>query len=148
MGEQKGDIQRHQDFRDYTLKVSRFQPRIEGRSSRWERQSGIFCRRSRPLASANDPSWTAASTGVYLEMLNHPVIGPLNKRPDCTFQFRRTDPRWHYPILAGGHNIRSTTVKEYPENILKWPATWSLGTCFNVHESHRIARHFQETENR
>lgn len=77
-----------------------------------------------------------------------PVIGPLNKRPDCTFQFRRTDPRWHYPILAGGHNIRSTTVKEYPENILKWPATWSLGTCFNVHESHRIARHFQETENR
>ncbi|KAL1687240.1 hypothetical protein GGG16DRAFT_105198 [Schizophyllum commune] len=46
-----------------------------------------FLRAQPSSADGNDMTWTAISSGVYMEMLNYPLCGPLSRRVDGTFVF-------------------------------------------------------------
>ncbi|KAI0342006.1 NAD-P-binding protein [Trametopsis cervina] len=45
-------------------------------------------------------TWSMLSTGPYMEMLNFPIFGPLNKREDGTYVFATPAGQGHIPMIS------------------------------------------------
>ncbi|KAL1747752.1 hypothetical protein HDZ31DRAFT_60930 [Schizophyllum fasciatum] len=57
--------------------------------------------RAQPSSTDTDAlAWTALSSGVYMEMLNYPLCGPLTRRADKTFVFAAPIGDGHMPMIA------------------------------------------------
>ncbi|KAL1727448.1 hypothetical protein EV714DRAFT_275586 [Schizophyllum commune] len=59
-----------------------------------------FLRAQPSSADGNDMAWTAISSGVYMEMLNYPLCGPLSRRADGTFVFASPIGEGRIPMIA------------------------------------------------
>ncbi|TRM68603.1 hypothetical protein BD626DRAFT_396056 [Schizophyllum amplum] len=57
--------------------------------------------RVQPSAAGSDGlAWTSISSGVYMEMLNYPLCGPLSRRADGTFVFAAPIEDGRMPMIA------------------------------------------------
>ncbi|KAJ6619706.1 NAD(P)-binding protein [Mycena sp. CBHHK59/15] len=61
-----------------------------------------FMKVQESIVSDSDMSWTAVSTGPYMDMLKLPIFGPLNKRADGTVVFATPVGEGHIPMIALG----------------------------------------------
>ncbi|KAJ6505964.1 NAD-P-binding protein [Mycena vulgaris] len=63
---------------------------------------GSFMKAQDSIVSDSAMSWTAVSTGPYMDMLKIPFFGPLNKRADGTFVFATPVGDGYIPMIALG----------------------------------------------
>lgn len=56
--------------------------------------------KGQPSSPGDGLSWTSITSGVYMEMLNYPLCGPLNQRADGTVVFAAPIKDGHSPMIA------------------------------------------------
>ncbi|KAG6915385.1 hypothetical protein DXG01_011757 [Tephrocybe rancida] len=56
--------------------------------------------KSQPSSLGDGLTWTSITSGVYFEMLNYPLCGPLNRREDGTVVFASPIGDGHIPMIS------------------------------------------------
>ncbi|KAH9940009.1 NAD-P-binding protein [Epithele typhae] len=72
---------------DYSFKKGGYDPKYRVVHHDAKARVGDWMRAQLSVVGDTDMSWTILSTMVYMEMLNGPMMGPLNKRADGTYVF-------------------------------------------------------------
>ncbi|KAF8663575.1 hypothetical protein AX16_000919 [Volvariella volvacea WC 439] len=73
---------------DYTSKLGNFDPKYKAEHHDAKGIVGEYLKmQPSPSTPGDGLTWTCITSGVYLEMFNYPLCGPLNKREDGTVVF-------------------------------------------------------------
>jgi len=85
---------------DYTLKKAGYNLDYKVEHHNGKGAVGDFLKAQPSVVSDDSLSWTSVSSGTYMEMLNHPIVGPLNKREDGTVVFPAPICDGHMAMVA------------------------------------------------
>ncbi|KDQ59067.1 hypothetical protein JAAARDRAFT_154298 [Jaapia argillacea MUCL 33604] len=85
---------------DYVTKKGKYNPDYECDHSNGKGRVGEWMKAQPSVVSDTDMSWSAVTTGPYMEMLRVFMFGPLNRRADCTFVFATPVQDGHVPMIA------------------------------------------------
>ncbi|KAJ7035006.1 NAD-P-binding protein [Mycena alexandri] len=85
---------------DYSTKKGDYNPDYNVEHHNAKGIVADFMKAQESIVSQSGMSWTAVSTGPYMDMLKIPFFGPLNKRADGTFVFATPVGDGHLPLIA------------------------------------------------
>ncbi|KAJ7284945.1 NAD(P)-binding protein [Mycena rebaudengoi] len=85
---------------DYAMKKGNYSPDYQIEHYNAKGIVAEFLKSQESVVSDSNMSWTAVSTGPYMDMLNIPFFGPMNKRADGTFVFTTPTGEGHIPMCA------------------------------------------------
>ncbi|CDO76850.1 hypothetical protein BN946_scf185033.g47 [Trametes cinnabarina] len=85
---------------DYAFKKGGYTPTYRAEHYDGKGRVSDWMRAQRSIVSDHDMSWSVLTTGPYMDMLNNPTFGPLNKRSDGTYVFAAPIGNGHVPMIA------------------------------------------------
>ncbi|KAI0700250.1 NAD-P-binding protein [Cerioporus squamosus] len=85
---------------DYSLKKGGYNPIYRCEHEDGKARVSDWMRAQPSVVSDDKLSWSILSTVVYMEMLNIPMMGPLNKRADGTYVFATPIGTGHVPFIT------------------------------------------------
>ncbi|RPD53955.1 NAD-P-binding protein [Lentinus tigrinus ALCF2SS1-7] len=85
---------------DYSFKKGGYNPIYRCTHHDGKARVGDWMRAQPSIVSDDNMSWSILTTMVYMEMLNIPMMGPLNKRADGTYVFAAPIGNGHVPFVT------------------------------------------------
>ncbi|KAI5117439.1 hypothetical protein M0805_007009 [Coniferiporia weirii] len=85
---------------DYSTKLSGYNPTYKVEHHDAKARVGDWMKAQESNTSERGMTWSAVSTGPYMDMLNVIMFGPLKQRADGTFVFASPIGNGHVPMIA------------------------------------------------
>ncbi|KAI5117440.1 hypothetical protein M0805_007010 [Coniferiporia weirii] len=85
---------------DYVAKLTGYNPKYMAETYGGKARVADWMKAQESDTSENGMTWSAVSTGPYMEMLKFPTLGPLTQRADGTFVFASPIGDGHIPLIT------------------------------------------------